>query len=373
MASGLLDSKTTAPKSPWSDKGLDFKIYSPSNLPPMLKNDPGVLMGVGWGYLRRGGSLLISGETGVGKSIFAMQMAIHLVLGKDFFGIPVRRRCRVLMMTSQHEDSAEVLWSHLQGLIKVLEIKKDEREALNRDLVLAPVPRGFDSIDRTHEAMRRCKADVVILNPLQSFCTGHPSDMAAGTALVERLSALQHKSDIALIAIHHVTKSAGTSRKSGKKDRWGSDHYAGIGLGSLFDHFRSGAVLESVGAVPGRAVLRLTKGADRSGWPKGQKRQLYIEWSNLESESEEEVGFVLSKEAPSEDEASSTPIDQCLEDIRRVLAKAPGPLTAAEVVRRLPKDRYARSSVFARLKKWAIVGEVTRSPRGSYSLPEADE
>lgn len=373
MASGILDSKTTTSQCPWSDKGLDFKIYAPNTLPPMLKDDPGVLMGVGWGYLRRGGSLLVSGETGVGKSIFAMQMAIHLVLGKDFFGIPVRRRCRVLMMTSQHEDSAEVLWSHLQGLVKVLELKKDEQAVLNRDLVLAPVPRGFDSIDRTHDAMKRCSADVVILNPLQSFCTGHPSDMAAGTALVERLSALQHKSDIALIAIHHVTKSAGTSRKSGRKDRWGSENYAGMGLGSLFDHFRSGAVLESVGADPGRAVLRLTKGADRSGWPKGQKRQLHIEWSNLEDESEEEVGFVVSKNVPSEDEASSSPSDQCLDDVRKVLAKASGPLTAAEVFRRLPQDRYGRSSIFLRLKKWAKAGEVTRTPRGSYSLLALDE
>lgn len=347
-----------------------FYLYRPSELPPQLENDPEVFIGTGMGYLRRRGSLLLSGETGVGKSIMASQLAICLVLGRPFLEIPIRRTCRVLVMTSEHEDGAEVLWAHVQGLAAAMQLTADELATLDRDLAFAPVGRGFVSLDRVEAALAHHKAEVVILNPLQHFADGHLSELSTGTALIQRLGTLITKCGVAVVGIHHVTKQTGTSRSRPDNDRWAADHYGGLGLSTLFDFFRSGALLKSARGERGHGTLKFTKGADRLGLPEEQKDRIEVCWSKGQKtlpngQSIKLLGWKVWEGAPPEPTAPRKlkGSDLRLAQVKEILRNHGSSLTTAEIVKAMKEHGAGSSTVRDDLKNWSHEGgPLVKSP-----------
>ena len=72
-------------------------------------HDPDNVLGNRW--LCKGGSCLIVGQSGIGKSSFAMQMAINWALGKATFGIAPERPLKSLIVQAENDrgDIAEML------------------------------------------------------------------------------------------------------------------------------------------------------------------------------------------------------------------------------------------------------------------------
>ena len=68
-----------------------------------LKMDPSRII-AGNGFLRRGASTLLTGGTGIGKSVMVEQWAICLAAGLPLLGrIAVPKKCRVFYMGSQND------------------------------------------------------------------------------------------------------------------------------------------------------------------------------------------------------------------------------------------------------------------------------
>jgi hypothetical protein len=92
----------------WEDSQDSTEWFSNRSLRTFdRKEDPNSLIGNRW--LCSGGSLVIQGYSGIGKSSFALQMALHWAVGKDFFGIPVKRPLRTVFIQAEndHGDFAE--------------------------------------------------------------------------------------------------------------------------------------------------------------------------------------------------------------------------------------------------------------------------
>ncbi len=51
----------------------------------------------------KGGSLLIVGQSGTGKSSLMMQAAVHWALGRDFFGIKPARPLRAIILQAEND------------------------------------------------------------------------------------------------------------------------------------------------------------------------------------------------------------------------------------------------------------------------------
>lgn len=66
------------------------------------KNDPNNVIGNRW--LCKGGSLLIVGQSGTGKSSLMMQAAVHWTLGRDFFGIKPVKALRSIILQAENDE-----------------------------------------------------------------------------------------------------------------------------------------------------------------------------------------------------------------------------------------------------------------------------
>ena len=73
------------------------------------ENDPNNLLGQRW--LCRGGSCLFVGQSGIGKSSLAMQMAVSWALGKEVFGIKPVKPLKSLLIQAENDfgDVSEML------------------------------------------------------------------------------------------------------------------------------------------------------------------------------------------------------------------------------------------------------------------------
>jgi RecA-family ATPase len=346
--------------------------YRPSELPEPPVNDPEVLMGIDMGLLRRLGSLLICGETGLGKSLLALQLATCLVLGRTFFGIPVPRRLRVLMLTAACEDSAEVLWSHFHGVAEAEKFTAEEMALLEENLVFVPVDsRGSSSLEDAALAVKESRIDVVILNPLQHFCDGHPSEINAGFQMVGLLAKLLHESQAALVAIHHVAKP---KDQADRGDNWARVNYSGLGAGSFFDFFRSGARLQARGKR-GQAALQFTKGWERTGL---EQEKIYLEWSKGETfrpgrRTIKHLGWQISTEVMRE---KKSPQVSLLDTVSDLILKAGASLSQQEIQTALTTagHKVGDSTLGKRLKAWVEEGVLCSEPLGKrtmYSVPSS--
>ena len=74
------------------------------------KEDPTCVLGLNR-WLCKGGSMLIVGQSGTGKSSLMMQAAVHWALGRDFFGIKPARPLRAIILQAENDagDVSEAL------------------------------------------------------------------------------------------------------------------------------------------------------------------------------------------------------------------------------------------------------------------------
>lgn len=362
----------SAPKNAKPARGRGFKLYRPSELPEPPVHDPMVLMGVDMGYLRCGGSLLLCGETGLGKSLLALQLAICLVLGLPFFGIPVPRRLRVMIFTAACEDSAEVLWSHFHGIAEAWKLTTDQVALVEENLLFAPVDRrGSACLEDAALVVKESQAEVVIINPLQHFCDGHPSEINAGFQMVGLLAKLLHESQAALVAIHHVPKPRDQVDRG---ENWTKANYSGLGAGSFSDFFRSGAKLQSRGKR-GQAVLQWTKGAERTGL---ELDKIYLEWTTGETlrpgrRTIKHLGWRISTEVVKEKKPQQASL---LDTVRALILKAGASMSQQEILTAVTTagHKVGDSTLGKRLKGWVEEGVLCSQPQGKrtlYSVPSS--
>ncbi len=280
------------------------KTYTMSQLPIPLKNDTNVLLGRGAGLLRKAGSMIIAGETGIGKSVLLMHFALCLALGVPFFGICVPRRLRVLLVTAIVEDDAHILWQHSHGVAATIGLTPEQLAVVDSNLLMAPLHPGAASLVEAAGLAQAHQADVVCINPLYQFATGHLGDIHVAHELTtHQLSELIQTTGAAIVAIHHMPKHVGSE----KGDSWGSSRGSGAGAQMVFDFFRTSLTLRAKGSVRGVAVLKFAKGAERSGL---DSTEIPLEWSKREEvifggQQVEKLGWLVSTPKPRDEEPES--------------------------------------------------------------------
>jgi hypothetical protein len=204
------------------------------------KDDPNTVLGNRW--LCKGGSLLIVGQSGTGKSSLMMQAAVHWALGRDFFGIKPARPLRAIIL--QAENDAGDVSEALQDVVAGAYLDSTERDQLRESLAIFrdTVSTGTAFTAALADLVREHRADIVFVDPLLSFAGIDVSDQEQASKFLRHdLAPILLETGAVLVAMHHTGKPKAASDKEGHTVA--DLAYAGLGSSEFTNYFREVAVL----------------------------------------------------------------------------------------------------------------------------------
>jgi len=221
-----------------------------------------VLVGDGW--LRRGGCTLLTGGTGMGKSVLAMQLAACAAAGVPFFralagGIRVPRPCRVLYV--QAENDLPTLQRDLHGVMQAEQLAQVPLADNLRIVTYAgdtPARLGAFLI----QAVRQHAPDVIVIDPYSAFVGSADMNTTEGF-FTFRDAVTPALATAGMLLVCHTPKPA-------ERQHWTAREgvYLAAGTSALANWARCSCELTNPQADQDtRYRLRLSKNAERAGLP----------------------------------------------------------------------------------------------------------
>jgi hypothetical protein len=231
------------------------------------KDDPSTVIGNRW--LCKGGSLLIVGQSGTGKSSLMMQAAVHWCLGKDFFGIKPAKALRAIIL--QAENDAGDVSEALQDVVAGAYLDQDQRGLLKDNLAIFrdTVSTGTAFTAALGQLIKEHGADIVFVDPLLSFAGIDVSDQEQASKFLRHdLAPILLETGAVLVAMHHTGKPRAASDKEGQTVA--DLAYAGLGSSEFTNYFREVAVLFRCQGEEPIYKFGLTKRRGRAGLKDGE-------------------------------------------------------------------------------------------------------
>ena len=227
------------------------------------KEDPTTVLG-NHRWLCKGGSLLIVGQSGTGKSSLMMQAAVHWCLGRDFFGIKPAKPLRAIVLQAENDlgDVSEAL----QDVIAGAYIDAEERAALRDHLAIYrdTVSTGTTFTKALRDLVVSHQADIVFVDPLLSFAGIDVSDQEQASKFLRHdLAPILLETGAVLVAMHHTGKPKASADKEGQTTA--DLAYAGLGSSEFTNWFREVAVLFRCQGEEPIYKFGLTKRRGRAG------------------------------------------------------------------------------------------------------------
>ena len=252
-----LADKRKASRSKHGPQRMDFDAL----LSFERKEDPTTILGNRW--LCKGGSLLIVGQSGTGKSSLMMQAAVHWALGRDFFGIKPVRPLRSVIM--QAENDFLDLGESLQDVVAGAYLDSSERSQLRDNLAIYrdTVSTGTTFTAALRDLVVSHQADIVFVDPLLSFAGIDVSDQEQASKFLRHdLAPILLETGAVLVAMHHT----GKPKTGDKEGQTIADlAYSGLGSSEFTNYFRECAVLMRCQGEEPIYQFGLTKRRGRAG------------------------------------------------------------------------------------------------------------
>lgn len=218
---------------------------------------------VGERFLCRQGSWLLVAQSGVGKSVFAVQAAVCFAVGRDVFGLKPARPLRQLMV--QAENNAGDMHETFTGVCEGLGLTLEEQHALETNFRTVHCSRytGAEFARFVAHLCRAHRPDIVWIDPLLSYLGGEISKMQDCSRFLQNLlQPVIEDADVGLVVVHHTGKPP----KSDEGKYKGADlAYLGIGSSVLTNWARATSTLLRVPEAENRYTLEHSKRADRAG------------------------------------------------------------------------------------------------------------
>ena len=248
----------------WIDWRDQSEIAAPTTPQELLdyntEQDPNNILGKRW--LCRGGSLTIVGQSGVGKSSFAMQLGLTFGLGRAFFGIKPVRPLRVAFIQAENDmgDMAEAF----RGVVEAMRFSGQDLEMLNTNIRFfdETVKTGLEFIRLARSIIVSHRADILIADPLLSYAGDDISEQKFMSGFLRNhLNPVLQETGCLWIWLHHMPKPPRGEQTKGTVSDLA---YAGAGSADLTNWSREVGVLQRQGDDP-TFTFTLTKRGKRSG------------------------------------------------------------------------------------------------------------
>ena len=156
--------------------------------------------------------LLISGETGVGKSLLRTQLAILFAKGGgEFLGYKVAGAPTLVV---QHENSVTGEWRRIHKLAQSIGIYDKKRFLLNQAMYSIPSAKEAKRLENTVKASG---AKVIIYDCLSTLHTSNENSASEMRQVCEALKRIDRECNTSSIIIHHFRKPSDGKDSSGDK------------------------------------------------------------------------------------------------------------------------------------------------------------
>jgi hypothetical protein len=157
------------------------------------------------GVLARGWNMMVSGAGGCGKSVFVMDMCMHLLSGEAWLGFKVQAVKNVLVF--QCENPSDIILKRLQLCRRHVHLSKED---VTKGHVITRKDQRYDIINRNdREAIiklgRKFDSEVIIFDSLSKYHSqdeNDPTEMTTVMKIFDELR-LHLKPEVAIIVIHH--------------------------------------------------------------------------------------------------------------------------------------------------------------------------
>ena len=176
------------------------------------------------GIMPANSHIIISGESGIGKSLLRLELALHLVMGWEWLGfeIPTARKVSIF----QFENTEYMEQTRLRRMCVGLEISAlpkgrlsyvDRKNRINLTL----------KKDRKKllELVQQSEAEVIIYDCLSNLHTANENDNIQMRDVLDSLTEINAKAETTCILIHHF----------GKPTEWQETKYRTRGAQSIID------------------------------------------------------------------------------------------------------------------------------------------
>lgn len=160
-------------------------------------------------FLSKRQTWVISGATGIGKSVLAMQLALGLAFGEKTLGLEIFKPAKTLLLHNENPIIDEKIY--FRGIVSHFALdKKPNFGGLNENLSFVCETGCYYSVDefisKLDTALSAGKYDVAIVDSLSSFVHCNFSDHAAVADLFCKINGLKSKHNFAMVLIHHFDK-----------------------------------------------------------------------------------------------------------------------------------------------------------------------
>lgn len=206
--------------------------------------DPECLMGKR--FLGRTSGVVIVAPSGVGKSVLALQVGACAALKRPFFGLQMAFPMRVLYIQAEDDlgDVAEAAQGFVEGYalsnVELTELRERLRIVRWNDTV------GTKFLLRLHAEHRKWPFDLVIINPLFSFCGCNVSEQRDMSSFLRNgLNPILNDTRSAAAIVHHTNKPP-TDPNNQPSDLTTDLRYLGSGSAELTNWARAYITLQPV-------------------------------------------------------------------------------------------------------------------------------
>ncbi len=221
-------------------------------------------------YLERGGSMVMVGSSGIGKSSASMDQDIRWALGMESFGIKPSRPLKIL--TIQAENDRGDLIEMAQGVKKGMKLSPDQLKLLEQNLhyVFEQSRTGSSFLSEcVRPLLEKHRPDILRIDPFMAYLGGDITQAKDTAAFLrQRLNPLLTEFRCGCIIVHHTTKTSSRATANTRPDDF---MYIGAGSADIVNWARAVLVIES-SEERGKYRFHAAKRGGRIGWTENYQR-----------------------------------------------------------------------------------------------------
>jgi len=184
------DRKNTGMRFITGDDLLSLQLDEPENI-------------ISGGILPAGGGLILTGDSGVGKSLLALEIAVLLSHGLPLWDMKVSKPYRVIIF--QAENPMHSLKFRLNRITEGHGLSACPDIIITDPRLQVVLPNEKDA-RKLADLIERAQAEVAILDPLSSYHQANENDNIAIRRVLDSLTAISRQTGCAWIVLHHHGK-----------------------------------------------------------------------------------------------------------------------------------------------------------------------